>query len=97
MGSESLVNNTPIRQKSFIASPGSYIHSQKQHSDLSRISTVRDHLTLPNSMSASKTQVIGEKPQEEEETVARAKEEKKASDESKKRSDSPERHEHESN
>jgi len=43
--------------------------------------------------------VIGEMPQEEEETVERGKEdkEKKNSHDSKKRSDSPERHEHESN
>ena len=94
IGSESL--NTPIRQKSFNASPASFILPQKKHSNLSQINTDRDQLTPPH-MSATKSLVIGEMPQEEEETVERAKEEKKASDESKKRSDSPERHEHESN
>lgn len=56
----------------------------------------RVNMTLPH-VSSQQAQLIRELPQEEEETVERGKEDKKESGGSKKHSDSPERHEHESN
>ena len=62
----------------------------------------RVNMTLPHHAVNSKTQqqVIGEKPQEEEETVERGKEEgnhEKSLYSIKRSADSPERHAHESN
>ena len=70
-GAQSIVQ-TPTRQKSFISSAGSYNYSQKQQNDLAQQLSAN---------AESEPQIIGEKPQEEEETVERGKEGKKDSHE----------------